>query len=37
MKETTNRFNFTPEGWGAVTPRIVVHDSKVSFRRVELS
>src|SRR5262245_16916076 len=28
MKETTNRFNFVPEGWRAVTPRIVVHDAK---------
>jgi PhnB protein len=28
MKETSNRSNFTPEGWHTVTPRIVVHDAK---------
>jgi uncharacterized protein (TIGR02246 family) len=28
MKETTNRSHFTPEGWRAITPRIVVHDAK---------
>src|SRR5215475_5167577 len=28
MKETTNRSHFIPEGWGAVTPRIVVQDAE---------
>jgi len=28
MKETTKRSHFIPEGWSAVTPRIVVHDAK---------
>lgn len=27
MKETTDRFHFTPEGWHTVTPRIVAHDA----------
>jgi len=28
MKETSNRSDFTPEGWHTVTPRIVAHDAK---------
>ena len=28
MKESTNRSNFAPEGWQAVTPRLVVRDAK---------
>ncbi len=28
MKESTNRCNFAPEGWQAVTPRLVVRDAK---------
>ena len=28
MKESTNRSNFAPEGWHAVTPRLVVRDAK---------
>ena len=28
MTETSKRFQFTPEGWPTVTPRIVAHDSK---------
>jgi PhnB protein len=28
MKETTKRFQSTPEGWHTVTPRIVVHEAK---------
>ena len=27
MKETTDRSQFTPEGWHTVTPRIVAHDA----------
>jgi len=35
MKESTNRCNFAPEGWQAVTPRLVVRDAKqlVEFRK----
>src|SRR5260370_37332547 len=28
MNESTNRFNFAPEGWHTVTPRIVVSGAK---------
>ncbi len=28
MKESTNPSNFAPEGWQAVTPRLVVRDAK---------
>jgi PhnB protein len=28
MDETTNRFPFVPEGWHAVTPRIVVREAR---------
>ena len=28
MKEISQRFQFTPEGWHTVTPRIVAHDAK---------